>query len=282
MKFGVNMWVWVSPTTLDDLIEYAPKIKAMGFDMLEVGLESVDDLDYEKAIPVLRDHDLGISLAAAMGPDRDLIHEDTSIQENGVNYIQQCISAAHTVGSEVLCGPIYAAVGRTWEQTPEGRERDSETLTKHLRSLAQYGADHGVTLCIEPLNRFETSFLNTTEQAIEIIDRVDHPNCKLHLDTFHMNIEEKSLGTAIRQAGDRVGHFHACENDRGAPGSGNVDWNDVVSALKDIHYDDAIVIESFTNKVKAIAKAAAIWRAFEPSQDALAENGLKFLKQAMG
>lgn len=209
MQFGVNMWVWVSPTTVDDLIEYAPKIKAMGFDLLEIGLENINDLDYEKAVPILRDHDLGITLAAAMGPDRDLIHDDPAIQENGVTYIRQCIESAQTVGSEVLCGPIFAAVGRTWEQTPEERERDSEILTNHLRSLAQYGEDHGVTLCIEPLNRFETSFLNTTEQAVEIMERVDHPNCKIHLDTFHMNIEEKSLGDAIRLSGDRLGHFHA-------------------------------------------------------------------------
>jgi D-psicose/D-tagatose/L-ribulose 3-epimerase len=282
MRFGVNMWVWVSPTTVDDLIEYAPKIKAMGFDLIEIGLENIDDLDYEKAVPILRDYDLGITLAAAMGPGRDLIHDDPAIQENGVNYIRQCIKSAQAVGAEILAGPMYAATGRTWEQTPEERERDSETLAKHLHSLAQFGADHGVTLCVEPLNRFETSFLNTTEQAIEIMERVDHPNCKIHLDTFHMNIEEKSLGDAIRLAGDRLGHFHACENDRGAPGSGNVNWDDVFPALKDINYDGVIVIESFTNKVKTIARAAAIWRAFESSQDALAENGLRFLKEAWG
>jgi D-psicose/D-tagatose/L-ribulose 3-epimerase len=280
MKFGVNMWVWVSPTTLDDLIEYAPKIKAMGFDMLEVGVEGVDDLDYAGAKQVLADHGLGISLAAAMGPDRDLIHDDSGIQENGARYIRQCIDAAHTLGAEILCGPIYAAVGRTWEQTPEGRKRDSERLVKHLTDLANYGQDHGVTLCIEPLNRFETSFLNTAEQAMAIMNRVDHPNCKVHLDSFHMNIEEKSLGAAIRLCGDKLGHFHACENDRGAPGSGNVTWDDTFSALKAINYNGSIVIESFTNKVKTIARAAAIWRAFEPSQDALAENGLRFLKQS--
>jgi len=282
VKFGVNMWVWVSPTTLDDLKTYAPKIKNMGFDMLEIGIEGMDDLDYAAARQLLDDHGLGISLAAAMGPDRDLIHEDETIQQNGVNYIKHCIDAAHTLGAEALCGPMYAAVGRTWEQTPEGRQRDTQTLVTHLKGLAQYAADHGVTMSIEPLNRFETSFLNTTAQAVEIVDQVAHPNCKIHLDTFHMNIEEKSLGDAIRLAGDRLGHFHACESDRGAPGSGNVAWDETIKALKDVNYDGSIVIESFTNKVKSIARAAAIWRAFEPSQDALAENGLRFLKQAWG
>ena len=96
-----------------------------------------------------------------------------------------------------------------------------------------------------------------------------------------MNIEEKSLGNAIRQTGSRLVHFHACENDRGAPGSGNVTWPDVAQALRDIHYDGPVVIESFTSKVKSIARAAAIWRSFETSQDALAENGLRFLKQLL-
>src|SRR5690606_16481128 len=105
-----------------------------------------------------------------------------------------------------------------------------------------YAGDHGVVLGIEPLNRFETSFINLASQAIEVIDRVDHPACKIMLDTFHMNIEEKSLGNAIRAVGSRLCHFHACENDRGAPGSGNVTWNDVKQALRDIGYDGPVVI----------------------------------------
>jgi D-psicose/D-tagatose/L-ribulose 3-epimerase len=98
------------------------------------------------------------------------------------------------------------------------------------------------------------------------------------LDTFHMCIEEKKLGEAIRLAGSRMKHFHACENDRGAPGSGHVPWDDVAQALKDVNYSGPVVIESFTDKVKTIARAAAIWRPFEASQDALAQNGLNFLK----
>jgi D-psicose/D-tagatose/L-ribulose 3-epimerase len=153
-----------------------------------------------------------------------------------------------------------------------------DTLVKNLRELALYARDHGVVLGIEPLNRFETSFINLASQAVEVIDRIDHPSCRIMLDSFHMNIEEKSLGNAIRAVGSRLCHFHACENDRGAPGSGNVMWGEVKQALRDIHYDGPVVIESFTNKVKSIARAAAIWRAFEPSQDSLAQNGLNFLK----
>ncbi|MCI0712182.1 MAG: sugar phosphate isomerase/epimerase, partial [Chloroflexi bacterium] len=170
---------------------------------------------------------------------------------------------------------------RVWQQTPDERARDIDTLVKRLKQLADYAEDKGAVLGIEPLNRFETSLINIAPQAIEVIDRVDSPGCKIMLDSFHMNIEEKSLGDAIRQTGHRLVHFHACENDRGAPGSGNVTWDEIAQALRDIHYDGPVVIESFTNKVKTIARAAAIWRAFEPSQDDLARNGLAFLKKLL-
>ena len=113
-------------------------------------------------------------------------------------------------------------------------------------------------MCIEPLNRFETSFINLASQVIELVDRVDHPACQAMLDTFHMNIEEKSLGDAIRAVGPRLRHFHACENDRGTPGTGNVTWDDVAQGLKDVNYNGPVIIESFTDKVKSIDRAAAI------------------------
>ena len=113
---------------------------------------------------------------------------------------------------------------------------------------------------------------------IAVVDRVGHPSCGLLLDTFHMNIEEQSIGDALRSAGSRLKHLHACENDRGAPGSGHVPWTEVAQALRDIRYNDGVVIESFTSKVKSIARAAAIWRPLAATQDALAENGLRHLR----
>jgi D-psicose/D-tagatose/L-ribulose 3-epimerase len=147
--------------------------------------------------------------------------------------------------------------------------------------LAAFAAKHDVILCLEPLNRFETSFMNLAEQAIEVVDRVDHPACKIMLDTFHMNIEESSLGEAIRAVGPRLQHVHACENNRGAPGSGNVTWEAVASALEEIGYDGPVVIESFTPAVKSIARAVCIWRPLAESQDALAVDGLGFLRRLL-
>lgn len=281
MKFGVNAWVWVSPLTTDELKTLAPKVKQMGFDILEVPIEGLNDLDFAAGAQILKDNGLSASTCAAMGPDRDLIHSDGAIRENGMDYIRQCIDATHALGATNLVGPIYSAVGRVWQQTPDDRAKDVDLLVQNLTALAQYAGDKGVVLGIEPLNRFETSFINTADQAIEIIDRVNHPSCQIMLDSFHMNIEEKSLGAAIRKTGKRLSHFHACENDRGAPGSGNVTWNEVAGALHDIGFDGPVVIESFTSKVKTIARAAAIWRSFESSQDALAENGVNFLKKLL-
>lgn len=278
MRFGVNTWVWVSPLTTAELEKLAPQVARLGFDWIEVPIEGMDDVDYARAAQIIRDNGLGVSVCAAMGADRDLIHEDAAIRKNGAAYLRHCIDAVRTLGGTNVVGPLYSSVGRVWQQTPEDRAKDLDILVQQLGDLARYAGDRGAVLGVEPLNRFETSFVNLAAQAVEIVDRVDHPSCRVMLDTFHMNIEERSLGDAIRLAGKRLVHFHSCENDRGAPGSGHVPWADIAQALKDIQYDGPVVIESFTNKVKSIARAAAIWRSLADSQDALAADGLKFLK----
>jgi D-psicose/D-tagatose/L-ribulose 3-epimerase len=281
MKFGANTWIWFSPVTIEDLKTTAAQMVKAGFDMIELPFETFNAFDYAEAAAVIREHGLGISTAAAMGPDRDLIHPEKKIRDNGMAFVRHCIEAAQTLGASNVIGPIYSAVGRTWSATAEERARDLDLLVAQLSQLAVYAADHDVTLCLEPLNRFETSFINTAVQGIEVIDRVDHPACRLMLDTFHMNIEERSMGEAIRAVGPRLHHFHACENDRGAPGAGHIPWPDVAAGLKAIHYDGPVVIESFTAKVKSIAKAAAIWRPLAPTQDAIAYDGLAFLKKLL-
>lgn len=281
MIFGVNSWVWTSPTTTERFAELVPKVRAMGFDAIEFGVEDEEALDYREGAAILRAHGCGVSVAAAMGPGRDLLDDDPAVRRRGRDYLFHCIDACHTLGARNLVGPIYSAVGRVWHDTPESRERHLERLTATLRELADHAADRGVTLCLEPLNRFETSFVNTAEQAVEIVDRVDRPALGILLDTFHMNVEEKSFGDAIRACGSRLEHLHACGNDRGAPGNGHLPWDEIATALADIGYDGPVVIESFTERVISIARAAAVWRSFEPSQDALARDGLAFLKRLL-
>lgn len=278
MRIGVNAWVWSSPITTAALEQLLPQVAELGFDWIELPIEGLDDLDYARAEALLRERGMGVSICAAIGADRDLIHPDAAVRANAAAYVRHCVDAAATVGARSVVGPLYSAVGRTWQMSAEERIRDSDLLVEQLGALAAYAAPRDVTLCVEPLNRFETSFLNLTSQAIELVDRVGSAHCGLLLDTFHMNIEERSLGDAIRAAGPRIRHFHACENDRGAPGSGHVPWDEVAEALHDVGYDGPVVIESFTAKVQSIARAAAIWRPLAESQDALARDGLVFLR----
>jgi len=279
MQIGINAWVWIAPVSTDSFVELVPKVAEMGFDWIEVPIDGLTDLDYEVAGQVIAEHGLGCNVCVAIGPDRDLIHPDQAIRDNGVAYVRHCIDAVKTLGGTNVGGPLYAAVGRLWQQTEDERAQDVDLLVKQLSSLSSYAEEKGAVLCVEPLNRFETSFINLTSQVVEVVDRVDSPACKILLDTFHMNIEEKSLGDAIRLAGARLAHMHTCENDRGAPGTGHVYWDDVARALHDIEYDGPLVIESFTNQIKTIARAAAIWRPFEVSQDELGRKGLHFLRQ---
>ena len=135
----------------------------------------MNDLDYQRAAHVLRDLGLGATVCAAMGPDRDLIHSDPQIRANGLAYVRHCIDAAQTLKAPHVLGPLYSAVGRTWQATEEERAKDVDLLVRQLTDLSTYAASKGVAICVEPLNRFETSFLNLTSQAIEIVDRVNHP-----------------------------------------------------------------------------------------------------------
>jgi D-psicose/D-tagatose/L-ribulose 3-epimerase len=276
---GITTWIWTAPLTTEKFGEVVPHIKKLGFDLVEVPIEGTSDLDYKKVAPMVKDLGLSVSVCAAMSPDRDLLHADASVRANGMDYVRHCIEAAQTLGATNVVGPLYSAVGRTWQATPEERKKDIDLLVGELKELAEFAGDRGAVICVEPLNRFETSFLNLAEQAIEVVDRVDHPACGILLDTFHMNIEEHSIGAAIRLAGRRLKHLHACENDRGAPGSGHIDFAEVAAACKAVGYTGPAVIESFTLAVKSIARAAAIWRPLAATQDGLAQDGLRHLRR---
>jgi D-psicose/D-tagatose/L-ribulose 3-epimerase len=162
-----------------------------------------------------------------------------------------------------------------------GRRTDEEwdLCVKGLKEVAFFAEQHEVTLAIEPINRFETYFINTANDVVNLVKEVQNPYVKVMLDTFHMNIEEKSYRSALECAGDLLYHVHCCENDRGTPGTGLVRWDEVFEALSKIDYNRWLVIESFVPSSEAIAKAFGIWRNIAPSAETLAKDGLQFLKQ---
>jgi D-psicose/D-tagatose/L-ribulose 3-epimerase len=281
MKFGVNTFVWVSPCTSAAVKEIAPHVKAMGFDILEISVENPDLIDPQVVDEVLKKNRLKGIICGAFGLDRNICSQDPKIRENAKNYIRWLIDAASVIGSEVICGPMYSSVGKDHLEDGEARKKEWDLAVSGIREMADYGSPKGIKLALETLNRFETDMINVVSQGMKFIADVGRDNVGFHLDTFHMHLEEKSSAEAIRQAGNKIFHFHACENDRGVPGTGQVRWEEIARALKDVKYDGPVVIESFTSQVKEIARAVCIWREIAPSQDAIAMGGLKFLKSIL-
>ena len=277
MRLGVSTWVWTSPATTAALETLVPRIAALGFDVIELPIEEVGQFDLPRVRELTQAHGLEVSICAVIGAGRDLLVAGEV--EHGVRYLQSCIDVAQAFGSPSVAGPFYSAVGRCWRSTPDERARDVDQIARVLRSLGEYAADRGVRLGVETLNRFETSFLNTTEQALQLLERVDHPAVGLTLDLFHLGIEEKHVGNALRAAGSRLVHVQVAENDRGTPGTGSLPWTDVAAALHEIDYGGHVVIETFSDRVEAIARAAAIWRPLAPDSDTLARDGLAFLRE---
>ena len=273
---GINTWVWSSPPTDALLAEVAPKAKQMGFDLLELPVENPGDWDPARTGELLASLGLGASVCAAMAPGRDLT--EPSLVDATQAYLRGCIDAAAACGGGAVAGPLYTPVGDTPMWSAAERAAALGRLVENLKPLADYAGERGVTLAVEPLNRFETSVLNTAAQTMEVVSRVDHPALGVLLDTFHMNIEEKDQATAIRLVGSKLAHFHACGNDRGTPGEDHIAWEAIRGALREVGYGGAVVIESFTPGNESIARAAAIWRPLAASQDDLARDGLAFLR----
>jgi len=132
------------------------------------------------------------------------------------------------------------------------------------------------------VNRFELYHLNVLDQAVRLVDEVGHPNCRIHLDTFHAHIEEKDPAAAIRRAGDRIAHVHVSENDRGVPGTGSVAWEATFDALSDIGYDGWLTVEAFGNFLPNLAAATKIWRPLFENEERLATDALAFIKSKTG
>lgn len=280
MKFGANTWIWLSPFSAESL-HLIQKIAEFGFDVVEIPIDNINLIDFKKTRLAIKRAGLECSICGAFGPNRDIISEHESIRINGQKYIKDCIRACAELGSHIFAGPVYSAVGKACLISKKQKKYEWDLCVQTLKGLGDFAEYNDVTICVEPLNRFETSFINLVDDVVWLVREVGSPSVKIHLDTFHMNIEEKNMESAIKKAGKDLYHFHACENDRGIPGSGNIDWNGIARGLKDINYDNYIVIESFSPGVKEISKAAAIWRPLAKTQDSIAKEGLEFLKKLL-
>lgn len=274
---GINTFVWYSPLTDVELREIVPKVSSWGFETIELVLENPDDWTPELAAQLTQEHGITPAVSAVMSPGRNLVHASDDEVKATQDYLLHCVDLATQVGARIVGGPIYTEVGKTWRSTPNERAAMIRELREAMRPVADAAGEAGVTLAIEPLNRYETSVINTVEQMMEFLDGLPR-SAGLLFDTYHANIEESDPVAALRIAGPRLEAMQVCSNTRGAPGDDHIDWAGYGRVLVEIGYEGAMSIESFTSENEVIATAASIWRTLAPSQDELATNGLAFLR----
>lgn len=280
MKFGINTFLFASPFTTESVALF-PQFKAWGFDSVEIALEDASHIDPVAVKKALDENGLECStICAALGPGRDLRGTEEE-QQASLAYMKGVLDVMPILGCKSLIGPLYSSVGRA-EYTPaEEYQEQWKLAVKNLKILAEHAEKLGLRLGIEPLNRYETDFINTCDQALKLIADIDNSAAFVHLDTFHMNLEEKDPAKAILKAGDKLTLLHASGSDRGTPGNDQINWDKIAAALKEINFQGDVVIESFTPEVKIIAKAASIWRDMEPSKEDIAAKGIQFLKKQL-
>jgi D-psicose/D-tagatose/L-ribulose 3-epimerase len=276
MKFGVNLFIWMANFDATQL-PLLGRIRAAGFDGVEAPLYRGRDFAVEAMRKGLAETGMECTMCSVMVDGLSLIAGDAAVRARAVDQLRENIATTAEVGATIIAGPLYAPVGYL-----PGRRRTEDEWKRAVEGWQQLGpwaAQHGVTVAIEPLNRFETFFLNTAEDAARFCDEVGHTNIGVLFDTFHSNIEEKSIAEGYRKVARHLKHVHTCENDRGTPGSGHVEWPEVFAALHDIGYDGWLTIESFGSNITEIAAAAAIWRDLAATPEAVAFDGLEFLKK---
>lgn len=277
-RIGVNTWVWTSPLSDERLAELAPRVRDWGFDVIELPVENPGDWDPAATADLLSALGLGATVSLVMGEGRELVATDTATVSSTQDYLCRVVDAAATVGATVIGGPAYASVGRAWRLTDVERAAVYRELATNLAPVVDHAMACGVRIGVEALNRYETSVLNTVAQTLEAIEPLPSAGCGVMLDVYHMNIEETDLPAAIAAAGERIAHVQVCGNHRGTPGDDHLDWGSIFAALDAAGYDGPICIESFTGDNATIAKAASIWRPLASTQDALAVDGLAFLR----
>lgn len=274
---AVNTWVWTSPLTDATVEPLARTAKDLGYDALELPLENVGDWDPRQVREVLDALGLGAIVVGAMGPGRSLVSKAGDVTATQ-DYLRACIAAASVLGSDVVAGPFYTPTGVTWRMDAEERTAVVRELRGNLAPLAADAVDLGITLAVEPLNRYETSLLNTVEQSLDALGPLLGAGVGLALDTYHLNIEEKKPADAIRSAGAAIAHVQVCGSDRGAVGDDHTDWPEILRALDDAGYHGPLGLESFTGENATIAVAASVWRPLAPSQDELAARSIAALR----
>ncbi len=276
MKFGVNTFIW-SGTFDQSNFGLLPIIKEAGFDGVEIPLFRPKDFQASSIRKAVEANGLECNACTVLVDGFSLISESPDMRRRTRQHLEDLVKVAAEAGVKIIAGPLYSPVGYL-----PGRRRTSDEwnwAVEGFQSLGDTLAAHQVTFAIEPINRFETYFLNTAADAAKLAEQIGHPNIGILFDTFHANIEEKQIAAGYLTVGPHLKHVHTCENDRGIPGSGHVEWDQVFQALHSMNYDGWLTIESFGFALKEVSAAAAIWRDIERTPESIAFEGVKFLKR---
>ena len=276
---GCHALVWAGGWNADQARRSVAGVAEAGFDFIEIPLRRPAGIDVPATARLLEDYGLKAAGGLALGFDTNIADDDAETVGRGEALLNEAISVARDLGAFQIAGVLHSALGK-YERpvSATGSARAVEVLAR----VAERAREARLVLALEAVNRYENALINTAGQALTLVSAIGAANVGVHLDTFHMNIEEKDQAAAIRKAGQHLAHFHACGCDRGTPGNDHIDWKGIAAALKAINYKGDLVIESFATNVKLIARAAAIWRKIEPSQDDIALGGLKLLRKLFG
>jgi len=278
MKFGFNLLLWTTHVTAEQFPLFG-KLKAAGYDGVELPLFEGDAAHYETVRKALDDNGLKSTAVTVVGPETSPIHADAAVRQKGLDHVKWAIDMLQICGGEVLCGPFHSPLACFSGCGPTDDEK--QYAADVLRQAAEYAVDANVTLAIEYLNRFECYFLTTAADTLALVRAVNHPSFGAMYDTFHANIEEKQAGPAIRMLAPVLRHVHISENDRGTPGTGHVAWDETFRTLKEVGYDGWLTIEAFGRALPALAAATKVWRDLFPADEPW-QRGIGFVKQRWG
>ncbi len=280
MKTGMNLLLWTDHVTEahDGLLE---QIKGLGFDAVEVPIFNTSDLaPFERLGKRLQSLGLGATAVTVMGPETNPISPDRKIRDAAVAHLDRVLECGQAFGCEILCGPTHSAIGIFSGDGPTDDEFQAGVET--LQRAGDKAQARNIRIATEYLNRFEIYFLTTAAQASRFVRAVNHPYVKMMYDSFHAHIEEKDQAAAIATCAAETIHVHVSENDRGIPGTGQVDWDGFFAGLKQSNYDGYLTIEAFGRALPALAAATRVWRDLFPDAMGLCRDGLALIHSKTG
>ncbi len=274
MKLGIHAYAWCSQWS-NDTLYLIDKVKALGLDFIEIPLMCLDTFDADAVRGRLEKVGLEAVTSTVLLKDTDITSDDPAMRARGVAYLEDCVRATHAIGARSFSGVIYSQHVKALPQRPD--EKLWHYSADSLRPIARLAARLGVEIGLEPVNRYETCLVNTCEQALRLKEMIGEENVRVHLDTYHMNVEEKSYYDATVRAGKDLIHYHLCENDRGIPGTGLVRWDEIFRALAEIEYTGYAALESFVDCTDNMN--TWVWRQLAPNGDTLLQEGVAFIQR---